>query len=1287
MKRIVSVFLSFLLLCSTFTFVSANSVSNMTQAVSNPLEMELAVQTLAREAGEGSYASTLELLSPTLSEGVGVDYKTTLNMEPVRRLFESGFIQLVVATDPQAKAEFDAGIVSTEVKVVITYPKKATVKANLQTAGVLDAGSIFSEASRVVEPDKQTVTITFKNTDALTVAELLQNVGSYLKDISFTLEDGLAYSENGYYNVSVALTGTTSIIFSSKTQQITYTGSASHITSAGQTHILEVVPAEPATCDEKGWTEGVRCATHISNDSGYGCGANGIVRPTKTIAALNHRENGKLMTKEIPHQAATCTAEGVLGHWFCMFCKKDFADKNATDFLEPEEIVLAKVAHTRREKPGVAATCTTDGLTAGAVCDVCGYSIESQKRIPATGHSEVTIPAIAPTCTEAGKTEGKKCSVCSTILLEQQPIAPTGHSFGDWSVVTPAEEGKTGLKERECSVCHTKETAVIPALVHVCKVDPKLSVITKNPTCTDAGKVQEYCGCGKEVGAPKTVPAIGHKTTEIAGRAATCTEKGILRHFACENCMLLFRDAACKNPIQSAEIPVDRNAHPEGKKRILAAVAPTCTSDGLTEGEKCFACNIVTKPQKNVENLHAFDAVTGKPVYATFEDILGKNPTCEASGSLEHWHCAICSKDYAMDKVTELTVSEWTLAPLGHNFGDVQVTLEPSETTEGAGFRECSSCSERRNVVIARKEHVHTEKAEEIIKPATCTEDGENREIYTCCGEVVAGKESIRIPAKGHTLKKINEVKEDCFNEGKKVHWFCTTCEKRFLSASGKVEVDENGLKIGKRTHEFVKSSETETQIINKCKHPGCDETIIVPKSETAKVVGHGGIKDKADKTKEARANEKKETTKVEVQILSNINIEERQEISEKLESEVFEKEKASENKLVMDIVIEKVTIYSSTENAEELDRDKELVPETEDLVTIELTIPENMRNLVDFVVHRLHEDQNGQTQTDVIKLQKNADGEYIEISADKTKVTLHVKKFSEYALVGYNEVVNTPEDDFQPSGSKVSQYTVKFNTNGGTVVDSIKVKLGSTITPPVTKKEGYELEGWYTDVAMTKRFDFSTRISANLTLYAKWVERTGCDGTEADNCPSLVFSDVDTSLWYHEGIDFVVENGYMIGVSKTSFAPDINLSRAMLVTTLWRMEGEPAANSANPFADVEADGYYTNAVAWAAENGIVTGYSEDAFGPHDLILREQMAAIIYRYASFKGVDVSPYADTNILSYTDYADVSEYAISALQYTVGSGLIKGRTATTLNPTATATRAETATILYRFVSMQK
>ena len=189
------------------------------------------------------------------------------------------------------------------------------------------------------------------------------------------------------------------------------------------------------------------------------------------------------------------------------------------------------------------------------------------------------------------------------------------------------------------------------------------------------------------------------------------------------------------------------------------------------------------------------------------------------------------------------------------------------------------------------------------------------------------------------------------------------------------------------------------------------------------------------------------------------------------------------------------------------------------------------------------------------------------------------------------------------------------------------------------------------------------------------------------DSCPLGAFGDLTAAAWYHDGVHYCLENGLMRGVSGGKFLPDGSTTRAQLVTVLWRLEGSPETTSAVRFGDTAGGAWYTEAVRWAAGCGVVKGYDNGCFGPNDAVTREQMAAILYRYAQHKGYDVSAGNDTNILSFDDAFAVSEYAIPAMQWACGSGMVRGiaqKGGMLLAPRDTTTRAQTATLLTRFQS---
>ena len=177
----------------------------------------------------------------------------------------------------------------------------------------------------------------------------------------------------------------------------------------------------------------------------------------------------------------------------------------------------------------------------------------------------------------------------------------------------------------------------------------------------------------------------------------------------------------------------------------------------------------------------------------------------------------------------------------------------------------------------------------------------------------------------------------------------------------------------------------------------------------------------------------------------------------------------------------------------------------------------------------------------------------------------------------------------------------------------------------------------------------------------------------------AMSFTDVTTADWFYDAVAYVNDKGMMSG-DGTSFDPNGTTTRGMIVTVLHRLDGTPAATGTE-FADVEAGAWYADAVAWASANSIVNGKGNGLFAPNDPVSREQLASILFRYAQYKGYDVSVGESTNLLSYDDALDVSDYAFSALQWACGAGLING-IGTALVPQGNATRCQVAAILMRF-----
>ena len=257
-----------------------------------------------------------------------------------------------------------------------------------------------------------------------------------------------------------------------------------------------------------------------------------------------------------------------------------------------------------------------------------------------------------------------------------------------------------------------------------------------------------------------------------------------------------------------------------------------------------------------------------------------------------------------------------------------------------------------------------------------------------------------------------------------------------------------------------------------------------------------------------------------------------------------------------------------------------------------------------------------------------------------------------------------------------VTYYTLRFETGGGSDIPSVREAYNTYIdlTKYVPTWRGHTFIGWYTERSLMNKVS-GVYLTKDMTVYASWrVDEN--PGTGANP-----FTDVSEKDWFYGDVMFVYENGLMLGTSKTLFSPHGTATRGMMATILWRMEGSPAPKGKNSFTDVEAGKWYADAITWTAENGIFAGYGKDKFGPDDPITREQLAAIFYRYADYKGYDLT--VKGNLDKFKDADKITDYAKTAMQWAVGSGLMKGKSGNLLDPQGTATRAEIAAMLHRFI----
>lgn len=279
------------------------------------------------------------------------------------------------------------------------------------------------------------------------------------------------------------------------------------------------------------------------------------------------------------------------------------------------------------------------------------------------------------------------------------------------------------------------------------------------------------------------------------------------------------------------------------------------------------------------------------------------------------------------------------------------------------------------------------------------------------------------------------------------------------------------------------------------------------------------------------------------------------------------------------------------------------------------------------------------------------------------------------------------PSSGGSSGGSSSGKTTYKVTTsavnNGGVNASPSNAEKGASITITLSPDKGYKLDkltvtdGSGKTVSTVKKSD----TVYTFTMPASAV-KVGVSYVKATETPSETkFNDVSANDWFASAVDYVTGKGMMNGTADNTFSPKANTTRGMVVTVLYRLENQPSTSAAS-FTDVASGAYYANAVAWANANGIVSGYGSGKFGPNDKVTREQLAAILYRYAQYKKYDVSVGEDTNILSYDDAQSISSYAIPAIQWACGAGVVTGKSGSKLDPKGNATRAEVAAMLMRF-----
>ena len=1038
-------------------------------------------------------------------------------------------------------------------------------------------------------------------------------------------------------------------------------------------------------------TEGKHCSV-----------CNEVLVEQKEIEAKGHTE---VIDKAVE---PTCTKTGLTEGKHCSVCN--------TVLVEQKE-VEAK-GHTEVIDEAVVPTCTKTGLTEGKHCSLCNTVLVEQKEVEAKGHTEVIDEAVAPTCTKTGLTEGKHCSVCNEVLVAQEVVPANGHKPGEIQIENRTEATCTAEGSYDevayCTVCETelsRDTKTIARIAHTLtehkRVEPtceavgsiaywecsecdglfsdegaqnqitqaniKLDIIdhtwgewqiAKEATCTEAGEEARTCTLGhKET---RETAALGHNKQHIEAVAPSCTEDGNIEYWVCDRCGEYLDAYEHSITERSTVLPALQHNY-----IVEITAEPTCEETGVRT-YTCLNCQ-----DTYTEDIAALGHKYGEPEFIWEEDGEGGYTayarfTCSVCGGTEDSDPAevtaktteaTCTGEGVTEYTAEVkfagkrytNVKDVTISATGHVYGQPEWEWNDAYTEASAIFT-CLSDDDTQNVPA------DIEKTEIA---ATCTEDGSITYTATVIfeGHTYTNSAEPEIIPAAHILKAVVGVEPTCEGSGNTEYWVCERCGKFFGDEEGETEIALDDALLAALGHAWN------------------DGVITVQPTCTA--------------------------TGIKTYTCENDATHTREEILEKLAHTM-----ALVNAVTPTCELPGNIAYYTCETCGALFMD-EAATQTTVLSEVELAPKGHQYGAPEFVWAQTSE--GGWMATAVFTCTE-CNGSLPAINAEvtfedtlqPTELTDGSRLFTASVERGGETYIDTREIALPAFGHA---YTASWawgeNNATATLIMTCahNAEHTQTITASVTSvttEATYDAEG-KTVYTATAQFDGTAYTDEKEVIIPKRNRPTGGGGggggssrpttpvtpattpteiTEPDvplaELP-FPFIDVKEQHWARSVIADVYNKGLMKGDgAENIFAPDNGTTRAMVVTILYRMADAKIGTPA-PFADVAAGSWYAEAVAWAAENGIVTGYGENIFAPDKQITREELASILYRYA--KKQNDKQTAEADLTGFADHGKVSGYASEAVKWAVGNNIINGMDGK-LAPQQNASRAEIAAMVSRF-----
>lgn len=720
-----------------------------------------------------------------------------------------------------------------------------------------------------------------------------------------------------------------------------------------------------------------------------------------------------------------------------------------------------------------------------------------------------------------------------------------------------------------------------------------------------------------------TPDASKHQLREVAAKDATCKEPGNIAYVVCDLCGKMWRDMTLKDQLDVVNTPIDTSKHKLDK---VDAKDPTCTEDGYEAYWKCSVCGQLFSDDKGTKKIDT-PVKRNKTGHAPIE-MAGQIATCTKEGRQTYYVCKTCQKEFKDAGCTqEITDPSWkTIPKIQHQLTETKA-VAPTCTENGTkAYWTCSVC---------KKMFSDKKGTQEIERPET-------------------------ISALGHTLTKTDYKAATRTEEGNIAYWHCSVCDKYFADEAC--------------TNEITKAQTVIPKLVEEEEHV---LTFTIGKNGKL-AYADDGREITSGRTKALKSNDKA----LELVATADKN--------HKVVWQLDNGKKHYEGSTA------KITI-----SYKDLNVKSELKVWFEEITTeLDLTI-----KVSGFDKGDIEYKYNGGKVTDLEKREKtwslDDKDEYVKFwlypkTGYKAVVQLNDGKKYTYS---YNESLTIDYDDLdgedgtlyvsfvKKSSSDTDDYpTLTFDITGGkhgTVYrgtreyedgDVISIKKNDKMTFKAKTDKGYVAVWTYKGESYVGD-EFTVKMgSKDAKLYVEFMDKDDIRLTE------LPFRDVSKRDWYYDDVVYVYRKGYMDGMSSTRFGGELNTTRGQIVTILWRLTGEPRATKRNPFTDVSSSQYYYDAISWAYDAGVVDGFDAKTFKPDQNVTREQLAAILYRYAKYMNLSTS--GSAYLAKYKDADKIANWAYDAMAWANYRGLINGTSATRIDPKGYATRAQIAAILHRF-----